>query len=407
MKRKHAQVTLFLILGVVVILIVIALFFTLSSQREGDLNTQTTIAQKVPTELNPFMTYMQTCIETVAKQGIFMLGEQGGYIYEGQGGNKREAPSSFFLAHEEITVPYRIKVSIGGGECMTQAPHYPVLNQQYPYTDLSTQATKYDEKGCFGKPILFSFNNSLDLSLVPYMEQQIKEQCTLDTFPQYEFDAAEPAVKVHPSAFKTIFTVIYPISITLPSIGRTEQVELFQAEVRIALKEIYEFANEIMIKDSTDPRYDIRTGIPSSGFSVSTHQNGNDDVVKIQSDTLKLDGKNFVLSFARENRPPALEYVSLTSISDKEVIKDEQVTWADLVLEPIKGVDPDEDTITSLVWLDRINGKVLPDTGYTFTLADVNRAPLQIEIGVSDGQYTDYQSQNIHEQFIIDVPQIP
>ncbi|MGM5482649.1 MAG: hypothetical protein ACQESF_04265 [Nanobdellota archaeon] len=72
MKLKKSQVTLFIILGII-ILLVIGLFFAFS-----DIDAIS--IKRPPSDIQPVVTYTETCIENVAEQGALTLKMQGGYI---------------------------------------------------------------------------------------------------------------------------------------------------------------------------------------------------------------------------------------------------------------------------------------------------------------------------------------
>ncbi|NCN22546.1 hypothetical protein GW934_03595, partial [Candidatus Falkowbacteria bacterium] len=77
--QKRGQVTVFIILGIVV-LVAIALVFMFRSELvsqdfESEMNSII-----VPQQLVPVKQYFDACLIDVAEEGIMVLGEQGGYI---------------------------------------------------------------------------------------------------------------------------------------------------------------------------------------------------------------------------------------------------------------------------------------------------------------------------------------
>ena len=66
---KKAQVTIFIIIAIVVVSAVIG-YFTLRSS----------FVESIPEDLRPVYDYYVSCLEATTKQGVSLLGEQGGYI---------------------------------------------------------------------------------------------------------------------------------------------------------------------------------------------------------------------------------------------------------------------------------------------------------------------------------------
>ncbi len=84
--RKRGQVTLFAILGIVLLLVIA---FILSLQRVAvqdrlDREAQATISDFI--QANALQDYVSSCLDKVTSQGVYLLGQQGGVIYESQGG---------------------------------------------------------------------------------------------------------------------------------------------------------------------------------------------------------------------------------------------------------------------------------------------------------------------------------
>lgn len=77
MHHKKGQITIFIIIG---ILIVSALTYFISVKTKTSSIEETPQIEDVPEELQPVNAYVQGCIILTAKQGLKILGMQGGYI---------------------------------------------------------------------------------------------------------------------------------------------------------------------------------------------------------------------------------------------------------------------------------------------------------------------------------------
>ncbi|MFQ5475096.1 MAG: hypothetical protein ACE5DM_04635, partial [Candidatus Nanoarchaeia archaeon] len=75
---KRAQITLFLIIGVVFVLGT-GIYLYIASQGEN-ISEAEVIAGKVPQELNPIKEYVDACIDDVSYDALQKTGLHGGYI---------------------------------------------------------------------------------------------------------------------------------------------------------------------------------------------------------------------------------------------------------------------------------------------------------------------------------------
>ncbi len=77
-----AQVTIFIIVGIVILFVFAGvLYFMKNTVTDKTTAEGVPIIQSVPTEFQPLQTYTENCIRDVSKQGLRLLGQQGGYIY--------------------------------------------------------------------------------------------------------------------------------------------------------------------------------------------------------------------------------------------------------------------------------------------------------------------------------------
>ena len=75
---KKGQITIFLIIGVIFVVIAGIIFFMRS---EGsNIDTANLEIQKVPAELTPIKEFTDSCIESVSKDALQKIGLHGGYI---------------------------------------------------------------------------------------------------------------------------------------------------------------------------------------------------------------------------------------------------------------------------------------------------------------------------------------
>ena len=108
-KGKSAQITVFIIIGIVILFTFAGImYFTKTITKKEILTAADPSLADVPTAFKPLTTYTESCINSVAKKGLLILGEQGGYIYPDTVGkysvtNPTEADG---INLEPLKVPY-------------------------------------------------------------------------------------------------------------------------------------------------------------------------------------------------------------------------------------------------------------------------------------------------------------
>lgn len=79
--KKKAQVTLFIVIGVIILLTAVSLIY-ITREKAEEIIPETEIAEEIPTELDPIKNYIQACIGETLTEGLRLAGEHGGYIYQ-------------------------------------------------------------------------------------------------------------------------------------------------------------------------------------------------------------------------------------------------------------------------------------------------------------------------------------
>ncbi len=79
-KNKKSQITVFIIIGII-ILGGVGLYAALRKEEiRGDLAPEQIITEEVPSELRPISLLIENCLTQTAKEGLTKLGERGGFI---------------------------------------------------------------------------------------------------------------------------------------------------------------------------------------------------------------------------------------------------------------------------------------------------------------------------------------
>ncbi len=81
-QNKKGQVTIFIIVGIVVLFIFAGVLYFSKSVIKTEFSADgTPIIQSVPKQFEPIKIYTENCLSSVGKNGLIILGQQGGYIY--------------------------------------------------------------------------------------------------------------------------------------------------------------------------------------------------------------------------------------------------------------------------------------------------------------------------------------
>lgn len=78
---KRGQITFFLVLGIIILLVSAGLFLVFSNIKKAPLEIEEKEAQKIPGVRETLRTYVENCIEETVNPSIYLLAIQGGIIY--------------------------------------------------------------------------------------------------------------------------------------------------------------------------------------------------------------------------------------------------------------------------------------------------------------------------------------
>lgn len=356
---KQGQLTLFIIVGIVLLSVFIFLFFLVGSLSEKKLEEQRTQVVHTALESASVQYYVSVCVENALKDGLKLLGQQGGYIFQGQPGGLFTPDTRPFDAGDVAlgivpsarTVPPLFPCPEGFIE---KEPAYC----RYPYHDGVVR---------FGDDKLPSLDGgifSIRSQLERYIGSAVKDCVDIPSLVResglsgYHVEAGEPAALIDFGATRVTAKVNYPLFVRIGDEGPTTQYINFEAQVPVRFRRLYEAIKDIVQKDtvyvdfnmSSDPfkeTFDgqlVKLSLLSPTITFEPFILGRDDVFVFNDSASLIENQSYIFRLARKNRPPALDYISknpsVQDVYDYLVLEGEAFEFIP------RAIDPDEDEIT-------------------------------------------------------------
>ncbi|MBW2977584.1 hypothetical protein KY331_01945 [Candidatus Woesearchaeota archaeon] len=360
LTSKKSQITLFMILGIIILFAFGFLYFSISSSTKARVRAQ--VVQQAEDVLNQRTTryYTHLCIKDVLKEGLVLLGKQGGYIYPGQPGSI--IPQGYIQFNAD-NIPYLIKPS------QFSPPSYPCYSLYNPpvYCAFINNITLFSQlySTVFGANLLpyiqkFQGRYSIQEQLESYVSAQapacMPSLSEIPEFSNYDFSTGKVTSEIEFASSGVSVKIDYPVVIAIPNIEPASATLKLQATVNVRFKQLYDAVKDIIQYDNNYLDYNILDDTYAGSYlgrqlkfsvldNVSfTAQFGRTEDVFIMNDTKSdIEIRPFVFKFARKNRYPALDYIP--EGPPKSVFEFIVYSNETLRIEP-KAFDPDEDALT-------------------------------------------------------------
>jgi hypothetical protein len=202
---RRSQVSIFLIIGIVILLLVSVFFFSSNS----------TPTQKISPDVLPVKEYYDSCLRDITQEALHKIGSQGGYIYPLFSVNQFSPTESagFSPFGQSTALPYWYYLS-SSNKCESNCQFSSAM------------------------PSLTDGQNSIQSQL----EQYISAQMLSCGYPvSYTINATQlPSATVDIRETDVFVQVNYPIDVLLEQ--STQSVKLFEATLDVPLKKIYDYA---------------------------------------------------------------------------------------------------------------------------------------------------------------------
>lgn len=104
---KKAQVTIFIILGIVIFTVIGLLFYLTTTIKSKEFTEEKQEVTDLFTAQGKYTSYMQGCLDQTTKQGIALLGMQGGVIWEYQANDTKPFLGPRKYEYGQYVLPYQ------------------------------------------------------------------------------------------------------------------------------------------------------------------------------------------------------------------------------------------------------------------------------------------------------------
>lgn len=401
----NAQITMFVLIGILLILGIGVFVWQMSKIQQASFQKK----HSPDVIARPVREYVTSCLEIAAGNALKLLGEQGGVIYQSQGGITPDpAPTDFgkdYAAADDKKVAYLIyPPSEDVGALFSASPplypweHFPLIK---PDSAVST-------KGYFGintlAPLYNTSPNSIQTQLETFTAKNTEVCADWKQFERQGLDIKSEAPKVEMLISDTLgkleteeairFTLHWPIQIKSVQ-GTTARIESFSTNVELPFGKIYYAIKELIDKEVQDINFTINS-TPAYTLFVKNNVINNDDLVSLQFNINQQNQQKFNFQFARHNRMPAISYIPKEkleayvwhagvkfSVSGNELlISDPCPDTNSPTSLHLESLDPDEDNIQYILY----------PVSAVFREPSGTKPPFELRIIASDGEQVDYQN---------------
>ncbi len=232
MKFKKSQMTIFMVIGLLIILGGVLFFYT-TKEAQTKLEPEIKIVdEQVPIEFDPIKKYASDCVYSVSVEGLQIIGKQGGHISLTDKSlsrepfsatqNPTESDAVFFAKGSDLAVPYWWYLK-------------------------SPNNCRGDCKFASKRPELRQSDNSIEKQLERYIDIKLKECLNnFEPFAEQGFKISEEGslrTDVTIASEDVIVLAEYPLNVE--SQGSKTKMTQFIANIPINLERVYELATKI------------------------------------------------------------------------------------------------------------------------------------------------------------------
>ncbi len=379
-----SQITLFLLMGMVMVIVFGFLFYTSYTLTKTKMDK---MSEKIVTDLletTALKYYVTTCLEDSTRKGLKILGQQGGFFYENQGSIiDWYIPYIDYEDDEGKTskVSYHIYHSISGkikerSLLIADPPYYPCflsgnpdwvghtcylnydhLQKMYRFGTTSEPEKNINPDLCKEDISIAGYScscsnaqnckYSVQSQLEAFIENKTAECVDFSSFEGYNITMEKIKANITFGKNDVNVKIAFPITIRIKGYQPVVRVLDFYANEPVRFKNVFDVAKNIIKEEINDVEFRVEEDslqFTNAYPGISVEKDDflpNTTIIKIIDSNSKIDGENYVFMFARENRHPALDYFKKNPYRDYDMYI---IAGKEIEFSPI-GYDPDEDNL--------------------------------------------------------------
>lgn len=227
-QNKKAQLTIFIILGVIIVAGAALLLFLREPVEEGTVEES---GERIPYEFEPIKEFVTSCLDDVAKEALIKLGQHGGYI----------DMNDPVLTDRAFTLD-PAKPTESDGAFLTLDETHPVAYWWYMTSKSDCSNSCYFSDG--SRPAIEQMASQVD----KYVRDNIGS--CLDSFKQFVpmgfvvRPISDPAPTTTIAEKDVVVKLRYPLEVTFND--KTSEITSFMVREELKLRKLYDFATEIV-----------------------------------------------------------------------------------------------------------------------------------------------------------------
>jgi len=426
-EKKRAQISLFVIVGLVLLIVVVLMIFL---ARKADTTLGDDAAEKIAYELQAgaLKDHVLSCINHVASDGLEKLGENGGLIYDFDGGKipfKSLVMGENYLDYDfqgrKYFVAYGLRENHYCPKITYMIQEYPISN--VPFSQFNSEYNREKEcllnhpssdyDGFFGAVNLtklcysarssgcevFAKGNILGFTIQKQLEDYVSIHLPLCVnFSAFSgkmkaeiIQDAPPSAEVEIHDSETLFFVRYPIRIVFENQAPVSLIVDYQSRLDVRLGALYNFIYSSLSADSKNIKFNPATQYVTlpywkQGLSMTRTKDAckdctlpysKDDILEFTDAKSLVNGHPLIFRTAVQDRRPALDLIPSQTVS-WNIPNGLQIS--------INAFDPDDSALTYHFMSEGLDGWYENSDSFQRIQQDLNDVPsiLDLPIGPWD-----------------------
>ncbi len=399
---KKSQLSIFILLGMVMLSVVSVAVYTSNSLAETKTQEQLELTLQAATAAGSFDEFVNKCLAGAMDDGMYLISKQGGKIYTSQAPGYPDLPQGhpFFDASQESVYEREIDsgIAISNGNQKIDRVYIPiVIKKKELSTDCSQDAVKappyYPEKDCAVRSVYYDYdyytgsfpklnplcnvgkgpnkkdsekgetcgvyyNNygaekTIQDQLTAYVQQYMEHNCFTDDdlkaiFSNINLTSKRPGVEIMIGDEDLIANISYPFELKIKNTIPVTKTMNYLYKYNSRIKKVHRWASSMLYDDPGEwlkLDYETERDAPLSSAYVSeasvkvfAHRPGDVNIAEITDPLSQVKGREMKFQFAIENRRPVLQRAGKPNNYGYDFV----FYAGDEISIPVYAADPDE-----------------------------------------------------------------